>query len=403
MKLRSVGATRRAARALPALLLVGLACMVSEPVVREPQHYVDLTYKAQIAEHRGEMLRKYEARDNSYVLSLLDYALVSLYDGAIDSARQAFTAAYKVDDGLVNEAAKFYQWLVVDGRTVYRLTKRERELVHFYLGLAYLLDSNLEESLVEFKKLRQLDQEASTLSIVDFYMGLVYEKLEAYDDALLEYNRLRGNVWTSSPRFSAGTRCYPGAEDLVQQVERLRDSLPEVDTTTVELVVQVDHQFWPSSGRTVVYADGEEVATLLPYIDCFTVKLSEAEISRKAAQEAGAVAARTGLRCCGTLLAEHFLGRGGRDVADLAGDVVLGEENKDKETRFWNYAPVAFSVLRLRIPAATREVELAFYGRDGDRKGRAVFPANGEEVRARRSVGMLFILAGLAPEFYVYQ
>ena len=381
-----------------------LACPpAGTPVAPPPRHFEDLSYGAAVARHRALMEKRFEDRDNSYLLSVLDYAVSSLYAGSADSARQAFTAAYKVDDGKVPEAAKFYQWLQVDARTVYRLSKRERELVHLYLGLCYLFEDDPEEALVEFKKLRQRDQDASILPAVNFYSGLVYEKLGQYDDALLEYRALEEIHWVGSERFGSSA-CYPGASVLVERVEGLQAHAGPVSARpdSLDLIVHVDHQFYQSTGRTEVYADGEPVGSLPPYVDDLRVELTEAEQARVALQEASATATRAGLRCCGSVLAEWLLGRGGTDVADVAADIALGDEGDDKDSRFWYYAPVAVSVARFVLPPGTREVELEFFDRDGARLGSCRYPLTGPEARAWPGAGGFFVLAGLAPEFYVY-
>jgi len=396
--------TARWRQFLPPAAALLLACgPAGAPVSPPPRHFTDLSYAEAVARHRALMEKRYEDGDNSYLLSVLDYAATSLYAGSADSARRGFTAAYKIDDGKVPEAAKFYQWLQVDARTVYRLSKRERELVHLYLGLCYLFEDDPGEALVEFKKLRQRDQGASVLPAVNFYSGLVYEKLGQYDDALIEYRALEEMSWAGSSRFGSSAR-YPGATALVEHVRRLKEHAGPVPagSDSLDLVVHVDHQFYPSTGRTEVFADGEPVGSLPPYVDDFRVALTEAEQTRAALQEASATATRTGLRCCGSILAEGLFGRGGADVADVAADIALGDERDDKDPRFWYYAPVAVSVARFVLPPGAREVELEFFDRDGARLGSCRYPLSGPEARAWHAAGSWFILAGLAPEFQVY-
>ena len=403
-------AGRRLAVASAAALLFILACVpATRPEVPSgPSTFTDLQFAAAIASHKARMQQRYEAKDVSYVLSLLDYAITATYGGELDSARLGLTAAYKVEDGKLNEAAKFYQWLQVDGRTVYRMSKRERELIHLYLGLVYLYQDDLEESLVEFKKLRLRDQEASVLPAVNFYMGLVYEKLGKYDDALIEYRGLDTMRWVGSTRFSTSVPNFPGAGELVERVEQLKAHEYRPESGTVELVVHVDHQYFNSTGRTVVYADvpgggWQQVMTMPPYVDVIAAQLTEAEAARKAAQEATARAAREGLRCCMTLLAQRYLGNdAGAAVADLAGDIAFGDERRNKDPRQWLYAPVAFSIARTRVPAGTREVKLEFHTRGGGRLGSCRYPLDGPQARAHRAADAYFVTAGLAPEFYVY-
>ncbi len=379
------------------LLLLVLTCLPEEQIVQpvRNKYFEDLVYSKAVAKYKQSMEKRFEARDNSYVLSVLSYAVTSFYNSELQDARQAFTAAYKVDDGRIPEAAKFYQWLQVDARKVYRLSKRERELTHLYLGLVYLFEDNLEESLVEFKKLRQHDQQASELPLVNFYMGLVYEKMGQYDDALIEYSGLKDMGFH-------GRHSSLNAEVLVRRVEALRDGTAEPEADKAELVIHVDHQFMGSVGKTVVYADGEQIATLPPYVDGFEVKLTQAEASREALQDAGAQATREGIRFLAELLAKQLFKQDGAEIADVATEIAFGEENRNKDTRFWSYAPVAVSVVRTEIPVTTSEVRLEFFDREGGRIGSARHPLTGEHARAHYAADVYFVVAGLAGEFYVY-
>jgi len=418
---RSPGRRSALTRGIPCAacgLLLAASCVSTVPAVRRPSYYSDLAYDAAAGRYRDEMEKRYRSRDISYPLSLLNYAVTSLYAQKTTEAKQAFTAAYKVDDGQIPEAAKFYQWLQVDGRKVYRFEKRERELVHLYLGLVYLYENNLPSALVEFKKLRQMDQDASRLPVVSFYTGLVYEKMGMCDDALIAY---RGLAEMDAPGLDA--------QALIARVESLKTGARDITELSdnpdcvpgescVDLIVHIDHQYASSMGRTVVYADGVPVATLGPVTDRFEVKLTEAEAARKVAQKATAQATRSGLRCCGSLLGELLWPGYGERAAELAADITLGDERDDREHRAWRYAPLAIAAARISIPAATREVRLEFFGPDGTLRGYCPYPLSGEHRRAaflteyhktplfiegKERPGTYFILAGLAPEFYRYE
>ncbi len=394
LKLLCSGVERKAYRVTRAALLALLiaSCVPSTPTVRRPSHFADLVYSAAAQKYQAEMERRYQARDVSYVLPLLNYGVTSLYGRDWPEARKALTAGYRIDEGDVPEAAKFYQWLVVDSRRVYRLAKRERELVHLYLGLAYLAEDDLPEALVEFKKLRLRDQGASNLPAVNFYMGWLYEKLGKYDDALLEYRPLVGTA--------AGWQL--GADELVARVESLAAGTLTPDTGRVELLVHVDHQEASGMGRVRLLADGAEVADIAPALDRFDVRLTQAEQARKDLQEASAEATRTGMRCCGSVLGELLWPRHGAQVADLAADLALGKEDEDRDYRYWGYAPVAVAVLRTRVPAGTREVRLEFDNADGRYIGSCVYPLAGDRRRSFSAGGAQFVIAGLAREFYQY-
>ncbi|MBN2537137.1 hypothetical protein JXB37_02550 [candidate division WOR-3 bacterium] len=387
---------RLAACALAALLLAG--CTASGPAARPParQYFADLAYAPAAERYRELMERRFEQKDNSYVLSVLSYAVASFYGRDIESARRAFTAACRVDEGNVPEAAKVLQWLVADSRTVYRLTKRERELVHFYLALCYLFDDDPDGALVEFKKLRLRDQGASELPLVNYYAGLTYERLGMYDDALLEYRGLREIGF-------AGRHGPIDADELIARVERLAQGEAVTGPDSVELLVHVDHQFPSSMGRTVVRAGGRELAVLPDYVDNFEVRLTEEELARKQTQEAGARAARAGVRLLAALLGDRFLGGSGDELAWFVDELLLGKEEENRDKRAWGYAPVAVSVRRLAIPAGTGEVELVFHSRYGGVLGTCRYPLEGEYRRALGDDRARFIVAGLADEFYDYR
>lgn len=353
----------------------------------EPRYFKDLSYDSAMVRYHRLVEKKFLGRDLSYILSLLSYGLVSFYGGKVADAKRAFLAAYRVDAGERPEAAKLYDWLVVDSRTVYKLKKRERELVHFYLGLCYLFENNLEEALVEFKKLRQFDQEVSKLPIVNFYTGLVYEKMGKFDDALIEFRQLE----------------TLGMRELARNVELLRDSGLASFPDSVELVVQVEHQTVNSIGRAEVYANGADLITVLPEVgDGFAVRLSAAEANRKAAQEVSAKAARLGLRFLAAAILEKALPGHGEKLADDIADITLGKEEENRDRRAWGYAPLNFSFARLRLPKTTRVVRLVFFDQAGERLGHCDYPLYGEDTRAINVAGMFFIVAGLAEEFYVY-
>ncbi len=369
-----------------------LSCVPSARIVSRPAkagYFSNLCYDSAVEKYRRVVEEKFRQKDHSYVLSLLTYGITSFYAQNINEAKRAFMAAYRVDAGERPEAAKLYDWLVVDSRTVYKLKKRERELLHFYLGLCYLLENNLEEALVEFKKLRQFDQDASRLPIVNFYMGFVYERMGKYDDALIEYRGLEGMDGKGS--------------GLVHNLELLRDRGYISSLDSVELVVQVDHQTIGSIGKTEVCLDSFRTIVTLPEIsDIFDVKLTPAEANRKVAQEALAKATRLGLRLLGRwLLSEGKQGKGGQ-LADEIGDIFLGKEEENKDTRAWGYAPLHFSLARVKIPRSAEKVKLFFYNHAGELLGFCGYPLYGENRRAIFSAGTFFIIAGLAEEFYKY-
>lgn len=363
----------------------------------QPRYFTDLVYAPAVARYRKTVEEKFRARDLSYILSLLSYGITSLYDLQLDQARKAFFAAYKVDAGDRPEAAKIYDWLVVDSRTVYRLRKRERELVHLYLGLCYLFDNNPQEALVEFKKLRQYDQDASRLPIVNFYSGLIYEKLGKPDDARIEYQGL-------AQMADTGTVIFNLAQGLLAGLA----GHEAPDSGQVELVVQVDHQTAGAIGRTEVWLESLGVIATLPErMDSFPVRLSGAEAARKAAQEAGAKAARLALRVVGGLLLERALPGYGEELAEDIADITLGKEEENRDTRAWGYAPLNFSFARLKIPANTGRVRLRFYDRTGTLTGYCDYPlgTGGRAGFCDRHEGRYrtwFIIAGLAEEFYRY-
>ena len=394
---------RRFWAALLLLVLVLIAgCLSGVPAVRrteKPSYFSNLIYQGAVEKYRRIVEEKFKARDRSYILSLLSYGICLYYDLNLNEARRAFFAAYKVDAGERPEAAKIYDWLVVDSRTVYKLRKRERELVHFYLGLCYLMQDNPDEALVEFKKLRQFDQDASQLPIVNFYLGLIYEKLGKFDDALIEYRALAALADSNSEIAAL-------ARKLIKEVEARAVGN---DSSGIELIVQVEHQSVNAIGQTRVVLDsGATVAVLPAVMDSFPVRLSSAEAIRKTSQEAGAAAARFLLRVLGGVLLDKAVPGKGKELADDIADITLGKEEENRDQRAWAYAPLNFSFTRLQLPAGVSRVRLIFYNRAGELTGYCDYPLTGEKPRAgycgphQRGFSTFIITAGLAEEFYGY-
>lgn len=361
------------------------------------RYFSDLVYGPAAERYRRLVEQKFKNRDLSYILSLLSYGITSFYDLKLKEASRAFFAAYKVDEGERPEAAKIYDWLVVDSRTVYKLRKRERELVHFYLGLCYLMQDNPQEALVEFKKLRQYDQEASKLPAVNFYSGLVYQKLGKLDDARIEYQGLVQMADTGSVIFHL-------AQALLEKV--ISGVAPE--SGKMELVVQIEHQTPGSVGKCEVYLDSTGPIVVLPEtMDSFSVRLSSAEAKRKAAQEAGAKACRIGLRLLSGMLLEKVMPGYGKKLSEEIADLTLGKEEENKDLRAWGYAPLNLSFTRLEVPENTQKVRLCFYDRAGNMMGYCDYPL-GTQARAgfcsqhKSGYQTWFVIAGLAEEFYRY-
>ncbi|MFO7639658.1 MAG: hypothetical protein R6X14_10270 [bacterium] len=391
--------TRRAGRRLSAWLAAALVLLTAAGCGPDrarvappgPTLFENLSYRPARERYRERMEERYRRQDLSYLISVLDYALTSFYARDREAARQAFTAAYRVDDGNIPEAVKFFNWLQEDTRKVYRLDKRERLLAHFYLGLNYLFEDNLEAATVEFKKLRLRDMGASQLPAVNFFYGLVCELSGEYDNALIEYRGLAEMT---------GGEGFPGAAGLVARAESLASGRVPPAGDSLELIIQVDHLFAGSAGPVEVWADGELVAGLPGRVDLFEVRLTGEEASRKAVQEASAEVTRQALRLLSNALARAMFDDA--RVGDLAADLTFGSRDDREDSRYWGYAPVAFSFGRVRIPAGTREVRLEFSG-PGGRLGSCRYPLGGEHARVDWSGRAVFVVAGLAKEFYEYQ
>jgi tetratricopeptide (TPR) repeat protein len=401
---------------LDLVLAVGLTAIHCGPrkTIETHREFSDLNYKAELYACKKKVADGFAEKDINYPIYLLNYGAIAQYAGELDSACTSFWAAYRIDEGEMSEFTKGVEWLKADQKRVYSLTKRESELLHFFLGLNYLLTGNPDKAVIEFKKLELIDQSVSVLPIVSFYTGKSYEIMGKYDDAKIEYHRLVSTIATDEFPFVYlalaqseaslmnydeanlyfDNYCYIGQ---ISCTENEKKNIIEQNSWH-NLIIQIDHQYIRTLGIAKIWVDGKYYGKMKPF-DYFNTEMSSGEKMRKTMKEVGSYAARETARSGAEELADKLL-PGFGCLGALFADVTLGTDEEDKETRFWNYAPVGFSLIMLPIPNTSQNLKIEFYDCDNMRIGSKYYSLNSRKLY---KVGNnIFINPCLDDLFYVY-
>jgi len=400
--------------ALAMFLCITIYSCGPRKTVETHREFIDLDYSIALHECSEKVVKGYEKKDIGYPIYLLNHGALAQYVGELDSARASFWSAYRIDEGEIPEFTKGVEWLKADQKRVYQLTKRESELLHFFLGKNYLMSGHPAEAIVEFKKIELIDQNVSILPIVNFYSGKCYEILEKYDDARIEYDKLlsittadrssfvylaRAQVEFSLANYDDAYSFFDAYSSDVRQAYNKQEAEQIIGQIGwSNLIIQVDHQFSQTLGTAEAWIDDEYWGRVWTF-DCFDVMVSGGEKSREVVKEVGSYVARKTTRKGAVELAGSII-PGLGCIGGISTDLVLGSDEEDKETRFWNYAPVGFSLIMLPIRDAAHSLKLVFYDHDGEKIGSKLFDLQSRNV-FRISANIL-VNPCLDTPFYVY-
>ncbi len=352
-------------RLLSISLLAGLCLMIGCTITNRERDankaFYDRLYADAIEDYKSLVDEKFEKKDKSYIIYLLNYALINYYAGYFEEARKSFWAAYQVGEGKIPSATKAFQWLMPEHERIYRLTKRETALLHFYLGMSYLLSESIDDALIEFKKIRLIEEQEPKIPLLSFYMGKAYEIAGEYDDAVVEYRTLNELAvdQSQSIAYLELTKAYHLKGETKQSIEYAQkfssfmgsaDSSVNVDSlapdNSYELIVQIDQDIMID--RCVIYADEEYIGEAQLY-DRFDPGFTIGEGVREVIKETTSYAARKGI---GYFFRKLFWGE--------ADSIELKEIEKSDE-RSWYYAPKGFSLFVGFIPKDTELVSIDFF------------------------------------------
>jgi tetratricopeptide (TPR) repeat protein len=341
------------------------------PEAAANQYFYDRQYHDALVTYEGLVDAKYDAKDRSYVIFLLNYAIISQYTGDFGEGQKAFMTAHKVTKGDISGAAKAFEWLKAGSKRVYKLKKREKMLLHFYMGTDFAFTNDMEKAIIEYKKVHLLEEGKPRLPLVCFYMGKVYEIEEKYDDALIEYRALLELTKTDpfSPAYFELARIHSlrGEEDEAAKYLKKFAAVADAPQLSIfeegkmpegydELIVRIDRNELDHPYEIKIYADDNYVGNAR-LVDIFRPGTTIGEIARKTTKEASSrVARKQSKKALTAGLSKMIPGVGGF-VGDAVGETVLGDE---EDRRSWYYAPAGFSLFAGYIPGDTREVTVEF-------------------------------------------
>lgn len=330
-------------------------------------------YDEALSQYQELVEEKYRKRDISYIIYLLNFALINHYAGYWDKARESFWAAYKIDEGKLSEVAKGVEWIRAGEKRVYRLTKREKALLHFYLGTDYLYTGEIEKAIIEYKKIHLLEEQKPKLPLVCFYMGKAYEMLKKYDDALIEYKALENLTQKEKVFFPVyielakiyalkgdkenTLRCIEEFTALASPAQASLFKKATFPQEHQELILQIDQDRIGSLDSCKILVDGAYIGKA-ELIDVFQPGVTVEEYVRKFVKETASYAARKTARKGIIYLFEKLLPGVGDIIGDVVAEEMLGEE---ATKRSWYYAPDGFYLFVGYIPNQAQKIKIEFY------------------------------------------
>jgi len=382
--------------------------------VKPNKEFSRLSYAKELISCKKAVVQGFKKKDVKYPIYLLNYGVLAQYSCKMDSARSALLAASKIEEAKLSEVTQGVEWIKSDQKRVYKVTKRESELMHFYLGLNYFMSNKPDKALVEFKKLELIDQKASLLPIVSFYLGKCYEVMQKSDDARIEYDKLLSMISTEEFPFVFLMLAQLESGFLEDDESKIyfskycdiaKKTYEEIDAENIvkkrgwgTLIVQIDHQWSNTMGFGELWVDDEYVGKIKPF-DYFKVKMTSGEKSRKAAKEVGSYIARKTVRNTAENIVDNLM-PGFGCLGGYATDALLGSEDEDKENRYWNYAPTGFSLTLVPVPKNFGKLRIEFYDAKSSRIGSVVYKSSSCQIH--QTSGNFIVEVCLDNKFYIY-
>lgn len=329
-------------------VLLSVRCAPNKEVVANREFFKG-DYQAAAQKYKEIVDEKYKKKDLSYIIYLMNYGAINHYMGNYEEARKAFWAAYQIEYEKRSTGAKAYELVKGTSKRVYRLSKRERALLHFYLGLEFLYEKDLTNALVEFRKINLIEEQKPKLPLALFYSGKVYEFKDKLDDAFVDYRNMAIVTEKDSnyipyvelakiSKLDGNEEKFKEYYDWIFRMKNVPkkgiDLLNQIPNTNIhEIVILTDVDNLSGLDSITCYINGDYVGGSM-LTDAFQPGVTIGEVLRKTLKEATGYMAREGVKNLfgaiipgGDILAKHIIGSG------------------YIETRRWYYAPGAFWLL----------------------------------------------------------
>ena len=138
---------------------------------------------------------------NERLLYLLDKGLIAHLNGHYADSNRYFEQAVWQFEALdyVSVTGTASEWILTELGQPYRGEDFEQVMVHYYMALNYLMLDELEEALVECRRLNTLLRELNgryeqknvykTDAFIRYLSGLIYEAMGEINDAFIDYRR----------------------------------------------------------------------------------------------------------------------------------------------------------------------------------------------------------------------
>jgi hypothetical protein len=390
-------------------------------------NYYDTMRQVQQAVQLGDYQRADEllskekdlAEGRNRLLYLLDKGLLAHLNGQYVESNSLFAEAdarIEAEITTITEVAS--EWLINDTTQPYQGEDFERVMVHYYLALNYLMLDNLEDALVECRKLNTVLRELNaryekkdvykTDAFVLYLSGLIYEAMGETNDALIDYRNAydtyvadyQENYGTSAPSqllenmlrtssalgftdvFDTYRQKFEGATLLTQQEyrdaarlvviwdnglvpykrQRVYREYLALDENDKDRGCYVKFAFPEFVKRTPIYqratvSVGGNTTSLELAEDVSQIALKNLE-DRRLRTVVKAVA-RNALKC----LAEHEIAKQNELLGWLF--AAFTEVTEQADTRSWLLLPANIQITQLLVQPGVADVELSFTDASG--------------------------------------
>lgn len=325
------------------LLLLGLIAVGffgcsggKSPQVLAHREFCNRNYDGAISYYKQVVDKSFDKKTKDYVIHLLNYGILNYYGGYLDEAYKSFWAAYQVDAADTNTASKLTQLVKSSSRRVYKMEKREKAMLHFYLGMTFFLHNDYEKALVEFGKVHLIEEQKPKLPLVTFMSGKTYEMANKLDDAKVEYRLVQQITQKDPEPFSylelahtcAATNSLDECAKNLSEYNRLKS--PEMTTVNTlpvaglkKAIVLVDLDSVKSVDKCDIYFNGQFAGSAEP-IETYSPGVTAGEVMRKIIKEMAGAVAREMIKKI--------------PIVGMFSGLFLGSSD-ESDNRSWYYAP----------------------------------------------------------------